>query len=111
MSGARKKWTKAVKKEKREWLPILQPEQAEDMMKSVPKSKLITASKLAERQKISLTVARKVLAALAEEGKMEEVISHSTLKAYARPANYVEVQETVEAKKEEGKQQKKSGKK
>jgi len=95
MSGARKKWTKSVKKDKREWSPILQPEQAEEIMKSVPKSKLITPAKLAERYKITLTVARKVLATLEAEGKLQSSISHSTLHAYSSPAGYVEVVEAA----------------
>jgi len=110
MSGARKKWTKSVKKDKREWSPILSPEQSEEIMKSVPKSKLITPSKLAERYKISLTVARHVLATLEAEGKIRESISHSTLHAYSQAAGYVEVVEVVEEKKEEAKASKKGKK-
>ena len=103
MSGARKKWTKAVNKEKREFSPILTPEQAKEIEKSVPKQKLITVNKLAERYKISLTVARKTLEALAADGKIIKVVDSHHLTAYSRPADYVEevveVQETVQAKK------------
>ncbi|EAY01794.1 hypothetical protein TVAG_426530 [Trichomonas vaginalis G3] len=109
--GARKKWTKATNKEKREWAVIITPEQAADMAKSVPKNKVISAGKLAERYKISLTCARKALEALTAEGKIVPVINGHDLKCYGpHPDHVVEKVEEVkeEAKKPAGK---KGGKK
>lgn len=48
---------------------------------------MITPSKLAERYKISLTLARKVLKELEKEGKIVCLIKHSNLVAYGKPAN------------------------
>lgn len=97
--GARKKWTKTTNKEKREWSCIISPEQAADMQKSVPKQKTITVNKLAEKYKISLTVARKALEAMAAEGKIVPVISSHDLKCYAPHPDHVV--EKVEAAPEE----------
>ena len=86
MSGIIKKWTKTTSKEKRDWAVVLLAEVADDINKNVPKSKLITPSKLAERYKISLTLARKVLKELEKEGKIVCLIKHSNLVAYGKPA-------------------------
>ena len=106
--GARKKWTKTTNKEKREWATILTAQQAEDMKRKVPKEKLISVGKLAERYKISLTVARKALEEMVADGLLVPVISSASLHCYGRSPNYVEVKEEV---KEEAKEGAKKGKK
>ena len=108
MSGIKKKWTKVTNKEKREWATILTAQQAEDMKKRVPKEKLISVGKLAERYKISLTVARKALEEMVADGLIVPVISSASLHCYGRSPNYVEVKEEV---KEEVKDAKKGAKK
>ena len=82
MSGIKKKWTKSTNKEKRDWAPVLLQEVADDLVKAVTKSKLITPAKLAERYKISLTVARHVLDQLVADGKMVCLVRSNTLRAY-----------------------------
>ena len=85
MSGqAKKKWTKSVNREKREWANYLQPEVADEIMKAVPKSKLITPAKVADRYKITLTVAKKVLDQLVKDGKMDEIYRSSSLRVYGK---------------------------
>ena len=84
MSGIKKKWTKSTPKEQRDWAPVLPPEIAEDIEKNVPKSKSITPAKLAERYKVSLTVARKVLEQLEKDGKIVCLIHTNTLHTYGR---------------------------
>ena len=111
MSGIKKKWTKTTSKEKRDWAVVLLAEVADDINKNVPKSKLITPSKLADRYKISLTLARKVLKELEKEGKIVCLIKHSNLVAYGRPADVkeevVEEKAQVEEKATKGKKGKK----
>ena len=99
MSGVKKKWAKVTNKEKRDWSCVLLAEVAEEIEKAVPRSKLITPGKLAERYKISVTVARKVLKQLCADGKIEVKIKSHTLVAYGRPAGVEE--EVVEEVKEE----------
>ena len=106
-AGARKKWTKQTNKEKREWASILTQQQAEDMKKRIPREKVISVGKLAERYKISLTVARKALEDMVADGLIIKVISNGGLHCYGRLPNYVE--EKTEVKEET--QQKKGGKK
>ena len=79
MSGIKKKWTKVTNKEKRDWATVLSAEVAEEIEKNVPKSKLITPGKLAERYKISVTVARKVLRQLVADGKLEVKVNSHTM--------------------------------
>ncbi|OHT07621.1 40S ribosomal protein S25 [Tritrichomonas foetus] len=109
MSGIKKKWTKTTNKEKRDWATVLLTEIAEDVEKNVPKSKLITPAKLAERYKVSLTVARKVLAQLEADGKMVCLIHTSTLRAYGRvgdaPAEEVVEEKPAPTKKQPAKKQ------
>ena len=99
MSGIKKKWTKTTNKEKRDWATVLLPEVAEEIQKNVPKSKVITPAKLAERYKVSLTVARKVLEQLEKDGKIVCLIHTNTLRTYGR----VSGGETEEAPAEEAK--------
>ena len=111
MSGkapARKKWTKQTNKEKREWATILTAQQAEDMKKKIPREKVISVGKLAERYKISLTVARKALQDMVADGLIVPVIANGGLHCYGRHPNYVEEKTEV---KEEVQQTKKGGKK
>ena len=82
----KKKWTKVTNKEKRDWASVLLAEVAEEIEKNVPRSKIITPSKLADRYKVSLTVARKVLKQLEADGKIVCLVKHSKLVAYGRPA-------------------------
>ena len=103
MSGIKKKWTKVTNKEKRDWATVLSAEVAEEIEKNVPKSKLITPGKLAERYKISVTVARKVLRQLVADGKLEVKVNSHTMKAYGRPAG---APEPLEEEKEEAPQKK-----
>ena len=113
MSGIKKKWTKVTNKEKREWSTVLLEEVAAEIEKAVPKSKLITPGKLAERYKISLTVARKVLKQLEADGKIVCLIKSHTLVAYGKPAGDEEevVEEQVEEVAPKNKQTKAKGKK
>ena len=83
MSG-KKKWTKTVNKEKREWANVLLAEVAEEIEKNVPRSKLITPAKLSERYKITLTQSRKILEQFVADGRMVRLISDNTLHAYGR---------------------------
>lgn len=111
--GAKKKWTKVVNKEKRDWATVLLTEISGDVEKNVPRSKLITPAKLAEKYKISLTVAKKVLKSLEADGKLVCLMHHHTLCAYGRPEGAEEiVEEVVEEKTEKkGKTQKGGNKK
>jgi small subunit ribosomal protein S25e len=85
MSSQKKKWGKGKQaKEKRDWSTVLLPEVAIEIEKNVPRSKVITPSKLAERYKISLTVARKVLRQLEADGKIQRLVSHHTLDVYGK---------------------------
>ena len=83
MSG-KKKWTKTVNKEKREWANVLLAEVAEEIEKNVPRSKLITPAKLSERYKITLTQSRKILEQFVADGVMIRLVNDNTLKAYGR---------------------------
>jgi small subunit ribosomal protein S25e len=83
--GAKKKWGKGkAQKDKREWSTILTAEVAAELEKSVVRSRLITPAKLAERNKITLTVARKVLRQLEADGKIQRLAAHHTLDVYGR---------------------------
>jgi small subunit ribosomal protein S25e len=105
MSTQKKKWAKGKQaKEKREWSTILVPEVAADIDKNVPQSKL------AERFKVSLTVARKVLRQLEADGKIRRIASHHTLDVYGRGAGVEDVAAEGETAKAEEKT-KKAGKK
>jgi small subunit ribosomal protein S25e len=85
MSQAKKKWGKAKQaKEKRDWSAILLAEVAAEIEKNVPRSKVITPSKLAERFKISVTLARKVLRQLEADGKIQRLAAHHALDVYGR---------------------------
>jgi ribosomal protein S25 len=110
MSGQKKKWTKVQNKDKRDWAQILLPEVAAEIEKNVPRSKFVTPAKLAERYKISVTVARKILKQFEIDGKLDAAMCHHTLHAYCRPGGSLEpeVEEVVvEAKPQKGKKQKK----
>jgi ribosomal protein S25 len=111
MSGQKKKWTKVQNKDKRDWAQVLLPEVAAEIEKYVPKSRFMTPAKLAERYKISMTIARKVLRQFEMEGKVDSAMSHHTLHAYCRPVGAIveaEVEEVVvETKPQKGKKQKK----
>ena len=110
MSGIKKKWTKTTNKEKREWATVLLPEVAEEINKNVPRSKVITPAKLAERYKISLTVARKVLEQLEKDGKIVCLIHTNTLRTYGRIGGEVEEKEQEETKVEQTAAKAKGGK-
>jgi small subunit ribosomal protein S25e len=101
-AASKKKWTKTQNREKREWASVLVAETAADIERNVPRSKLITPSKLADRYKISLTLARKILKQLVADGKLEVLQSHHTLDVYGRGALPEPVAETVETKTEDG---------
>ena len=101
MSGIKKKWTKTTNKEKRDWATVLLPEIAEDIEKNVPKSKVITPAKLAERYKVSLTVARKVLDQLEKDGKIVCLIHTNTLRTYGRVGGADAPVEEAETQKQE----------
>lgn len=101
MSGIKKKWTKTTNKEKRDWATVLLPEIAQDIEKNVPKSKVITPAKLAERYKVSLTVARKVLDQLEKDGKIVCLIHTNTLRTYGRVGGAVEEAPQEEVKVEQ----------
>jgi small subunit ribosomal protein S25e len=82
-----KKWGKAKQaKEKRDWSAILVSEVALEIEKNVPRAKIITPAKLAERYKISLTLARKILRQLEADGKVQRLSAHRTLDVYGRLA-------------------------
>ena len=111
MSGkapARKKWTKQTNKEKREWSCILTSQQADDIRKRIPREKVISVGKLAERYKISLTVARKALQDLEADGIIVPVIANGGLHCYAPHPDHVITKPEVT---EEVKDTKKGGKK
>ena len=84
MSGQRKKWSKQQKKDKRDFAQVLLPEVADELKKYLPTVKSITAARLAERYKISLTIARNVLEAYAENGTLVKYIDHSKLRVYGK---------------------------
>ena len=106
---ARKKWTKQTNKEKRDWATILTAQQAEDMKKRIPRERVISVGKLAERYKISLTVARKALQDMVADGLIIPVIANGGLHCYGRRPDYVEIKEEVSE--EQVQQTKKGGKK
>jgi small subunit ribosomal protein S25e len=110
MSSQKKKWGKGKQaKEKREWSTVLLAEVAVEIEKNTPRAKLITPAKLAERYKISLTVARKVLRQLEADGKIQRLASHHTLDVYGRapgtedPVVEAEAAQTEEPAKKGGK--------
>jgi ribosomal protein S25 len=109
--GAKKKWTKNKTKDKRDYASVLLAEVAAEIEKNVPRSKLITPSKLADRYKISLTVARKVLMELQKEGRLVALIDDHSLKAYGRTSEAAGLPEVEETKTEEAKGGKRTGKK
>jgi ribosomal protein S25 len=110
MSSQKKKWGKGKQsKEKREWSTVLLPEVAIEIEKNVPRSKFITPSKLAERYKISVTVARKVLHQLEADGKIQRLASHHTLDVYGKIGGVEDVPVEGEAPKVE-EETKKTGK-
>jgi ribosomal protein S25 len=108
-AASKKKWTKTQNKEKREWSSVLLAETAVEIERNVPRSKLITPSKLADRYKISLTLARKILKQRVADGQLEVLQHHHTLDVYGRGSLPEPVAETVEAKAEDG-EGKKGGK-
>jgi small subunit ribosomal protein S25e len=103
--GAKKKWNKggAKKKEKQSWAALLQDaDQAAEIEKNVPKARLITPAKLADRYKITLTLARQILKQFETEGKLVRLVSHHALHVYGRVATD-EVQEAEAEAQEEAK--------
>nr|AGM32209.1 S25 ribosomal protein [Coptotermes formosanus] len=104
-AGKKKKWNQTAKKEKRDFAVILLPEVAKEIMNAIPNVKSITPGKLAEKYKISVTVARQVLKQLEVDGYVKLIVNESTLKAYAGTGKKNEVAEAAKEAKKGGKQQ------
>lgn len=113
MKTQKKKWSNTAKRaEKREFSPILTQEQYDQLLSSIPKSKLLTPQKLALRFKVSLTVARQVLEKLVSENKLERRISSHNLHAYMpHPSVAIAGGDDKEEGQEQQQGQKKPGKK
>jgi small subunit ribosomal protein S25e len=68
---SKKKWSKGKEKEKKEFGVFVTSEQFKDLLKELPKMRLITPAIISERFKIVLSVAKQAIRYLAGENKIK----------------------------------------
>merc|ERR1711942_171907 len=81
----KKKWSKGKTRDKLNNLVLFDKGTYEKLLKEVPTYKLITPSIVSERLKVRGSLARKALIELEKQGKIREVVRHSSQMIYTRP--------------------------
>lgn len=88
--GKKKKWSKGKMREKLASAVLFDQKSYEKMLAEIPKIKLITVSTVAERLKISGSLARAALRELVNKGLVRVVSFHSKQGIYTRATNVEE---------------------
>ncbi|KAG2377374.1 hypothetical protein C9374_009285 [Naegleria lovaniensis] len=104
--GKKKKWSKSRVKEKLNNKVLFDTKSFNQLVKEVPKMKLITIARVSEALGVTGSVAKKGLRYLEEKDLIKPVVKHSNMMVYV-----VKKEETAEAPKEETKPSKKESKK
>merc|ERR1711982_203761 len=81
----KKKWSKGKTRDKLNNLVLFDQATYDKLLKEVPTYKLITPSIVSERLKVRGSLARKALIELEKQGKIKEVVRHSSQMIYTRP--------------------------
>merc|ERR1712226_1286488 len=81
----KKKWSKGKTRDKLNNLVLFDKGTYDKLLKEVPTYKLITSSIVSERLKVRGSLARKALIELEKQGKIREVVRHSSQMIYTRP--------------------------
>merc|ERR1712062_139434 len=81
----KKKWSKGKTRDKLNNLVLFDKATYDKLLKEVPTYKLITPSIVSERLKVRGSLAGKALIQLEKEGKIKEVVRHSSQMIYTRP--------------------------
>merc|ERR1711862_113245 len=81
----KKKWSKGKTRDKLNNLVLFDKATYDKLLKEVPTYKLITPSIVSERLKVRGSLARKALIELEKQGKIKEVVRHSSQMIYTRP--------------------------
>merc|ERR1712180_270545 len=81
----KKKWSKGKPRDKLNNLVLFDKATYDKLLKEVPTYKLITPSIVSERLKVRGSLARKALIELEKQGKIKEVVRHSSQMIYTRP--------------------------
>merc|ERR1712126_225128 len=81
----KKKWSKGKTRDKLNNLVPFDKATYDKLLKEVPTYKLITPSIVSERLKVRGSLARKALIQLEKQGKIREVVRHSSQMIYTRP--------------------------
>merc|ERR1719321_2207463 len=82
--GKRKKWSKGKARDKLNSQILFDKASYEKFQKEVPTYKLITTAVLADRLKIRGSLARKAIAQMEKEGKIQKVSKHNMVSIYTR---------------------------
>merc|ERR1712212_678758 len=80
----KKKWSKGKTRDKLNNLVLFDKATYEKLLKEVPTYKLITPSIVSERLKVRGSLARKALIELEKQGKIKEIVRHSSQMIYTR---------------------------
>merc|ERR1712029_952437 len=81
----KKKWSKGKTRDKLNNLVLFDKLTYEKLLKEVPTYKLITPSIVSERLTVRGSLARKALIELEKQGKIKEIVRHSSQMIYTRP--------------------------
>merc|ERR1712223_476929 len=81
----KKKWSKGKTRDKLNNLVLFDKATYDKLLKEVPTYKLITPSIVSERLKVRGSLARKALIELEKQGKIKEIVRHSSQMIYTRP--------------------------
>merc|ERR1712180_424051 len=80
----KKEWSKGKTRDKLNNLVLFDKATYEKLLKEVPTYKLITPSIVSERLKVRGSLARKALIELEKQGKIKEIVRHSSQMIYTR---------------------------
>merc|ERR1712029_1142155 len=81
----KKKWSKGKTRDKLNDLVLFDKATYDKLLKEVPTYNLITPSIVSERLKVRGSLARKALIDLEKQGKIKEIVRHSSQMIYTRP--------------------------